>query len=86
MMRREKIVNPCHCGPKPILTPAQIVEAKRVRAARWRFVQEQQRQPRFSGQPTDRALAEQWGVSVAVVRRAMNPAHFGWAYRHVTHD
>ena len=77
------ILNPTHCGPKPVLTPEQIVEAKRIRAARWRFVETQRRPPRLSGQPTDKELAERWGVSVAVVRRAMDPTHFGWAYKHV---
>lgn len=77
------IHNPTHCGPKPRLTPEQIVEAKRIRMARWRWSQRHGKPARLSGQPSNRALAAQWGVTVEIVKRAMDARYFGWAYRHV---
>ena len=77
------IANPVQCGPKPRLTPEQIVEAKRVKEARWRWSQRHGLPARLSDQPSTKTLAAQWGVSVDVVKRAMDARYFGWAYKHI---
>lgn len=79
----EAIRNPVKCGPRPRLTPGQIVICKRVHMARQQWAERYKLPPRMSGQPSNAELAQQFGVPLHVVKRAMGWRHFGWALRWV---
>lgn len=77
------IRNPTHCGPKPRLSPEQIVQCKRIKIRRWKWAQRYNLPPRMSGEPTNAQLARDWGVTIDCIKRAMDSRYFGWALKHV---
>ena len=75
------IKRPALCGARPLLTPDQIIQRKRIRLQRWKWSQQHDRPTRYAPTPSNAELAQQFGVSREAIKRAMSDRYFAWAIK-----